>query len=246
MKKVILIFNLVFISSLMMAQNTGLNPTGTNPDNSAALDIDYPDKGLLIPRVALSSTTDISTIPSPATSLLVYNINASMTNGGTGFYYYDGTKWTQVGAAANAGATGQSANTVYSNNQLQLTSGSTSYTLIPGLTQTITVPANSKVYITTNGGFQNSGTGTTYSLVDFAVYIDGAASSLQRRIVAANTSAVGNIFSQWNLSGTFALAQGSHTIQVRAKDSGQSTAGTNVAGTNDLIKGNLTVLIIKE
>lgn len=150
-----------------------------------------------------------------------------------------------TGATGPAGTTGQSANTVFSTGQLVLTAAVTSYTLIPGLTQTITVPANAKVYVSTNGGFQNAGTGTTYAAADFAVFVDGAASSVQRQVVAANTSGLGQIMSQWTLSGAFSLAAGSHTIQVRAKDAGGS-ADANVAGTNDLIKGNLTVLIIKE
>ena len=63
------------------------------------------------------------------------------------------------GPQGPAGTTGQFATTVFSTGQLVLTQTTTSYTLIPGLTQTITVPANAKVYVSTNGGFQNTGTG---------------------------------------------------------------------------------------
>lgn len=150
-----------------------------------------------------------------------------------------------TGATGPSGTTGQFGNTVFSTGQLALTQTVTSYTLIPGLTQTITVPANAKVYVSTNGGFQNSGTGTSYAAADFAIYIDGAASSIQRQVVAANTTGLGQIMSQWTLSGVFNLAAGSHTIQVRARDAGGSADG-NAGGSNDLIKGNLTVLIIKE
>ena len=55
------------------AQNVGINSSGALPDSSAGLDISSTNKGLLIPRVALTSTLDVFTIPSPATSLLVYN-----------------------------------------------------------------------------------------------------------------------------------------------------------------------------
>ncbi len=61
-------------------------------------------KGLLIPRVALSSNTDVTTIPSPANSLVVYNTNAGMTNGnGVGFYYWDAGagKWMYMATAQN-------------------------------------------------------------------------------------------------------------------------------------------------
>lgn len=150
-----------------------------------------------------------------------------------------------TGAAGPAGTTGQYANTVFSTGQLALTQTVTSYTLIPGLTQTITVPANAKVYISTNGGFQNASTGSSHAAADFAIFIDGTATSVQRQVAAANTTELGQILSQWTLSGVFNLAAGSHTIQVRARDAG-GTADGNAGGTNDLIKGNLSVLIIKE
>jgi hypothetical protein len=79
-------------SALVMAQNVGVNATGATPDNSAMLDIAANNKGLLMPRVSLSSTTDGTTIPGPATSLLVYNTNGAITGGdGVGFYYNAGT-----------------------------------------------------------------------------------------------------------------------------------------------------------
>jgi len=96
------------------AQNVGINSTGAAPDNSSVLDIaaDGATKGgLLIPRVSLTSTTDVSTIASPANSLMVYNTNAAMLNGnGVGFYYYStsAVKWIYVDAAANGpGTAGQ-------------------------------------------------------------------------------------------------------------------------------------------
>jgi len=96
MKNLILTLVLASFSTIAFAQNVGINTTGATPDASAALDIDYPDKGLLIPRVALTSTTDVATIPAPATSLLVYNTNAAMTGGALGYWYWDGAAWVQA------------------------------------------------------------------------------------------------------------------------------------------------------
>ena len=74
------------------AQNVGINASGNTPDASAMLDVSATNKGLLIPRVSLSSTTDNTTVPTPTTSLLVYNTNVSITNGnGEGYYYNGGT-----------------------------------------------------------------------------------------------------------------------------------------------------------
>jgi len=93
--------------SSLSAQNVGVNATGATPDVSAMLDIVNANKGLLIPRVALQSTTDAATIATPATSLLVYNNNASMTNGqGVGYYYNSGTTiaplWIKLSSANEA------------------------------------------------------------------------------------------------------------------------------------------------
>jgi len=97
------------LTSPALAQNVSISPTGNAPDNSAALDIrDFTNKGVLIPRIALTGPTDAVTIPSPATSLLVYNIN---TVGGLtpGYYYNAGTpaspNWVRLlngGSPSNA------------------------------------------------------------------------------------------------------------------------------------------------
>jgi hypothetical protein len=107
MKKLFIVCVLSSISYYSIAQNVGINTTGATPDASAALDIDYSDKGLLIPRVSLTSNNDVVTIPAPATSLLVYNTNAAMTSGAVGYWYWDGAAWVQaIGPAGPAGATG--------------------------------------------------------------------------------------------------------------------------------------------
>ncbi len=70
-------------------QNVSINNTGNLADPSAILDVSSTNKGMLIPRVSLQSTTDVTTIASPANSLMVYNTNAAMTGGGVGFWYWD-------------------------------------------------------------------------------------------------------------------------------------------------------------
>lgn len=88
------------------AQNIAVNTDGASPNSSAMFDIQSTNRGLLIPRVSISSTTDASTISSPATSLLVYNTNASIsgsTADGIGYYYNAGTSgspsWKKLATA---------------------------------------------------------------------------------------------------------------------------------------------------
>ncbi len=107
MKKLFFTLALSTFVSLSFSQNVGINTTGATPNPSAALDIDYTNKGLLIPRVPLVSNTDIITIPAPAISLLVYNTNAAMISGAVGYWYWDGVNWVQaIGPQGPIGPTG--------------------------------------------------------------------------------------------------------------------------------------------
>ena len=73
---------------------------GTNtPASSAALDITSSNKGFLPPRIALTGTTDNSTISSPNNGLLVYNTATAGTapnNVIPGYYFWNGTKWALI------------------------------------------------------------------------------------------------------------------------------------------------------
>jgi hypothetical protein len=97
MKKSVII--LIMIISLLMgnilnAQNVGIGSTSFTPDASAGLDVNFTDKGLLIPRVALTNTSSTSPITSPANSLLVYN-TATAGDVTPGYYYWDGSQWVR-------------------------------------------------------------------------------------------------------------------------------------------------------
>ncbi|TAL58731.1 MAG: hypothetical protein EPN85_10905 [Bacteroidetes bacterium] len=111
MKRTIILSSLFAISFLEngFAQNIAINTSGNAADPSALLDVNATNTGILIPRVNLISNTDAAVpIASPATGLLVYNTNTSMTNGnGAGFYYWDGAKWTPLisGSSSVSGVT---------------------------------------------------------------------------------------------------------------------------------------------
>ena len=85
MKKPLYIMIAVFI---LLTVNTfsqvGINTDGSNPDNSAMLDVKSSSKGLLPPRM---TTSEIMAIASPAAGLMVYNTSANE------MAYYNGTNW---------------------------------------------------------------------------------------------------------------------------------------------------------
>jgi len=83
----------------LRAQNVGINTTGSAPHSSAGLDIDYTNRGILIPRVALTAANSASPITSPQTSLLIYNTATSGTapnNVFPGYYYWNGSSWSRL------------------------------------------------------------------------------------------------------------------------------------------------------
>lgn len=90
------------------AQNVGINATGAAPNSAAGLDVDFSNKGILVPRVGLTGTDDTTTVASPIASLLVYNTATAGTSPNDvspGYYYYTGAAWTRV-ANGNASVTG--------------------------------------------------------------------------------------------------------------------------------------------
>jgi len=110
--------SIVLIIFLLTATLHGQVKIGTNPtvvNNSASLEIESSNKGLLIPRVSLLSTTDVATIPSPAQSLLVYNLSTT-ADVVPGFYYWNSV-WiplkTSVGSSSGTywGVGGNTAST---------------------------------------------------------------------------------------------------------------------------------------
>lgn len=97
MKKIsLLLLVMLAVCQIVLSQNIGINSTGATPDASAMLDISATNKGLLIPRVALTATNAATPITSPLASLLVYNTATAGTapnNVVPGYYYWSGTAW---------------------------------------------------------------------------------------------------------------------------------------------------------
>lgn len=89
----LLILSLLIAATIPAAAQVGIGTS--TPHTSAVLELQATNKGVLFPRVALTGKSDTTTIPSPATSLVVYN---TATAGGLvpGFYYWNGTAWQSM------------------------------------------------------------------------------------------------------------------------------------------------------
>ncbi len=92
------IYITILLLTVICATNAQVGIGTTAPNAASILDITATNSGLLIPRIALTGASDITTIPSPVTSLLVYNSGFSPN----GYYYWNGTIWVQLAIANNA------------------------------------------------------------------------------------------------------------------------------------------------
>lgn len=102
MKNLLFLSSALLFSTISLAQNVGINASGAAPAASAMLDIVATDKGLLVPRVALTALNLAGPIISPATSLLVYNTataGVAPNNVTPGYYFWDGVKWVSFGGS---------------------------------------------------------------------------------------------------------------------------------------------------
>src|SRR5690606_14799721 len=89
--KIFLFISLLIISSqrLFAQQSVGINNDGSQPHNSAMLDVKSTTKGFLAPRVTAAQRQAILT---PAAGLLVYEATSDA------FWVLNGTAWVQLGA----------------------------------------------------------------------------------------------------------------------------------------------------
>jgi hypothetical protein len=171
----------------LSAQNLGINTTGALPDASAMLDVVSASKGLLIPRVNLSSLSDGATITSPATSLLVFNTNAALPDG-TGFYFNSGNSgspaWTKL-VTSNTGW------------KLSGNAGTTAGTDFIGTTDAqgfvIKTNGSQRINISSSGNTV-IGDATNHTLIeaDGTIMLEGSATAYNDIVVPLFNSRLGN------------------------------------------------------
>ncbi|MFM2268710.1 MAG: hypothetical protein RL757_2151 [Bacteroidota bacterium] len=94
---VVAFITLVFSNTVFAQLKLGDNPGTINP--SAVLEMETTNKGLLLPRVTLTSTTTFAPLSAHIAGMTVYN-TATAGDVTPGYYYNDGTKWVKLSGSA--------------------------------------------------------------------------------------------------------------------------------------------------
>ncbi len=245
------------------AQNTGvgINITGAATDNSAILDVSASDKGILIPRVALTDAADLTTVPSAANGLLVYNTATAGTapnNVTPGFYFWDGSAWSRLvndngNITADNGLTKTGNNiqlggtlitpTVIAKNGQNLTISGTGTTALTGGIINMNVGSNFAVNIgtgSTTGAVTLGGTGTqtinvgssgTTSVKTVNVGSSGAAAHVTN--IRSGTTGAGAVNVNTSVNSPTNINTGTSTGNVSiGSDANTVFLGTNNVGSN--------------
>src|SRR5689334_5461246 len=132
--------------SCVFAQ-VGINSSNAVPNSSAGLDVDFTNKGLLIPRV---TTAQRNAISSPADGLFIFNTDCQTFN------YYNGGAWIAIGNISNISAPGS------------ITGNSTPCMNATGVSYSISTVANATSYSWTvpSGASITGGQGTSIITVN--------------------------------------------------------------------------------
>lgn len=100
-RPVITLTLLISHNTYIYSQGLAINTTGEQPSQNAMLDVKSSTKGILIPRINLSDTSNPISGFKPE-GLLVWNDNTGFDKG-KGFYFWTGSKWHPVTMIYKAG-----------------------------------------------------------------------------------------------------------------------------------------------
>ena len=114
---------LLFAGLLFSMQVVAQSGIGTStPHASAKLDVSATNKGFLPPRVTLTSVTDVSTISTPATGLLIYNTGNNIGLA-AGYYYWNGGSWATIATSGGSGSVAAEYGAQFLSSNVSITSG---------------------------------------------------------------------------------------------------------------------------
>ncbi|NTW33043.1 MAG: hypothetical protein HGB12_10520 [Bacteroidetes bacterium] len=139
-----LTFHFSLFSLLSFSQGVAINVTGDPADNSAMLDVNSTNQGLLIPRITTANRP-----ASPATGLIIYNTDCN------DLQYYNGTTWVSVISAFSSSLAAPVSNAGSGASETQITAN----------WDASTDATHYHLDVSTSNGFANFVTGFNYKNV---------------------------------------------------------------------------------
>lgn len=240
------LLGLFFCIGDLAAQNVAINPAGSAPANVALLDLkDNPDKGLLLPRIALTRTDVAAPVPAPATGLLIYNTATSGLSGANaqynvtpGFYSWDGARWVAFAALARRPFFLQSTGTT-------TTTGTNNWITVNGLqTAAMWLRAGDRVELSGYGTVTTQLAG--HATARFQFQVDDGGGFVALPVGGQTTTMVDNgvtlinavniptyiAHQSWGITGYYDVpADGNYTFALRlARSAGTANLTMNAAG----------------
>ncbi len=212
------LFTVLFLSSFLFSQNVAINTTGVAANASSMLDVNATDKGVLVPRIALTATNVAAPVVAPLTSLLVFNTataGAGATAVAPGYYWWDGAQWVRLFNTGNAWQTSGN----YGTNPAVNFAGTVD-------AQDFVIRTNNteKMRITSGG---NAGIGIAIPLE--RLHVSGG------NVRISNLAGVGNRMVYADVNGTLAIVAAGANGQVLTQTAGGPAWQTNPGW---LITGN--------
>ncbi|MCP4441844.1 MAG: hypothetical protein GY810_23300, partial [Aureispira sp.] len=261
MKKVNILFIIcvaLFWGQTIQAQGVGVNEDNSSPNASAMLDVKSTTKGMLIPRM---QTGERTTIPAPATSLLVFDTDTNS------FWFFNGTIWVEL----RSGTDNDNQDLTLAGNTLSLTNDVTTVDLSGYLdntdNQNLSYNATTGVLTIQNGNSVNlatgdileviagtglTGGGTTGSITVNAVGDNGLTTNaddidLGGALNQPTTITQGANNMTFNLDGTGDfLIQDNGVSKFTVRDDGTSRFGGNVQWRTPSVNGGAIAELLED
>ncbi|MCU7615955.1 hypothetical protein NZ698_01990 [Chryseobacterium sp. PBS4-4] len=245
MKKLHSFFILLCIPTVVLSQVVMTDKAVPVVDNSAILKLDSDTKGVLYPRIALNSNTDIITIPNPQNGNIVFNTNSTATLPQT-VAYYDNLKWnalltkeqvqehfdivntSSVSSAGNISITG------FNPGAINLGGGTTGWTSL-GITDSKTFTrAKNSLAFTVEGMAQLDKSSNEYFEYAIGIFVDDILVVVRK--YHRNSEDATCSWHKFVLNGVVNnLAIGNHTIKVMARN----IASTSNSSTQKIFYGGV-------
>lgn len=111
MNKKLLLVSFIFFNFHSGIYSQGIGIGTTTPNSSAMLDVQSNNKGMLVPRMALTASNVAAPVTTPADALLIYNtatVGTGINGVIPGFYYWSSTsnRWNPMKESSSDGTVG--------------------------------------------------------------------------------------------------------------------------------------------